>query len=389
MIYKKILSTTLAAALCLTTAVPAFADSGSQVFTDVPDGSWYHDAVYWAVENNITNGISNNKFAPDMTCTRAQAVTFLWNMAGKPSSYTDSNSIYVDVDNSAWYANAVNWALNNGVTDGTASSTVGNKTLIWFSPDKTCTRAEIATLIWNMAGKPDEYKNSNRVYMDVDNSAWYANAVNWTLDNGITNGTASSTAGDQTSIWFSPNSPCTRSQIVTMLCAAKDVLNSNTTPADDPSGQARAAREEYTKAVTAYGGNVWEGTICVLSELETAQLQLAVGEMTQEDYDFCASELAAIPEDLERNAILLFNEPQFTSAYEVGCEEPTNKVVRMVALADATEYGDYNDWEKYDGMHIAIRVPSADESWYPSDLNAPINDPCISIPVEGNLIAAY
>ena len=112
--------------------------SRTMPFTDVPAGSYYYDAVLWAVENDITKGTSATTFSPDATCSRAQIVTFLWR-AQKSPVVTAANP-FADVSTDAYYVNAIIWAVNEGVTAGTSAAT--------FSPDDTCTRAQIVTFIW-------------------------------------------------------------------------------------------------------------------------------------------------------------------------------------------------------------------------------------------------
>ena len=165
-------------------------------FVDVPASAYYADAVKWAVEKGITNGTDDTHFSPDAGCTRAQAVTFLYRAAGSPDvSVSDSFS---DVPANQYYAKAVAWAVANGITNGT-----GDKT---FSPDATCTRAQIVTFLmrYEKAAAASASK-----FADVSADAYYAGAVGWAVANGITNGT-----GDNT---FSPNATCTRAQIVTFL----------------------------------------------------------------------------------------------------------------------------------------------------------------------------
>jgi uncharacterized protein YkwD len=178
----------------------------SGLFFDAADSSsWYFTPVYWAVDNGITSGTGNGYFSPDQTCTRAQAVTFLWNAAGQPTS--SGSSSFSDVASSSWYFNAVNWAVKNGITDGTGNGC--------FSPDMNCTRAQIVKLIWNAFGNPAPSSSTTR-FSDVGQNEWYTQAVLWAYENGITSGT-----GDGTT--FSPNQACTRSQIVTMLYNAASI----------------------------------------------------------------------------------------------------------------------------------------------------------------------
>lgn len=166
-------------------------------FTDVSKDDWFYEPVMWAVSNNITAGVSENKFAPNQTCTRAQAVMFLWNQAGKP--VVSRKNTFKDVKSSDWYYNAVQWAVSEGITNGTSKTT--------FSPSKTCNRAEIVTFLWNQAGKPSV--SASNPFKDVKSSDWYYKAVQWAVKKGVTSGTSKTT--------FSPTKACTRAQIVTFM----------------------------------------------------------------------------------------------------------------------------------------------------------------------------
>ena len=169
----------------------------SVTFIDVPTSTYYYDAVEWAVENGITNGTSATTFSPDATCTRAQTVTFLWRAAGSPAPKSSVNP-FTDVQPGAYYYEAVLWAVENGITNGTSATT--------FSPDDTVTRGQTVTFQHRAAGSPAVGGGS---FADVAADAYYAPAVQWAVANGITNGTSSTT--------FSPDAPCTRGQIVTFL----------------------------------------------------------------------------------------------------------------------------------------------------------------------------
>ena len=165
-------------------------------FVDVPTSAYYYDAVAWAVENGITNGTSATTFSPDASCTRAQMVTFLWRAAGSPKS-TGGNP-FTDVSASAYYYDAVLWAVEQGITNGTSATT--------FSPDATVTRGQTVTFLWRAGGSTAASGGS---FADVAADAYYAPAVQWAVANGITNGTSSTT--------FSPDNACTRGQIVTFM----------------------------------------------------------------------------------------------------------------------------------------------------------------------------
>ncbi len=166
-------------------------------FADVSSGAYYYDAVLWAVENVITGGTDARHFAPDASCTRAQAVTFLWRAAGCPEP--ERLSSFADVPAGSYYAKAVAWAVEKGITKGTGATT--------FSPDDACTRAQIVTFLWRAQQTPAA--GTANPFLDVANDAYYAEAVLWAVREKITNGTSSVT--------FSPDAVCTRAQIVTFL----------------------------------------------------------------------------------------------------------------------------------------------------------------------------
>ncbi|MGI6057540.1 MAG: leucine-rich repeat protein [Bilifractor sp.] len=168
-------------------------------FTDINAKDWYYNAVQWAVENNITAGTSATTFSPYHPCTRAQVVTFLWRLAGRPEPSSSENP-FKDVGKNAWYYKAVLWAFENQVTNGTTSST--------FSPDDLCTRAQIVTFLWNYSGKPNLQANG-RPFTDVKEGSWYAKAVSWAVAKKIAVGTSANT--------FSPDETSNRAQSVTFI----------------------------------------------------------------------------------------------------------------------------------------------------------------------------
>ena len=172
------------------------------VFVDVATGSYYEDAVDWAVENGITTGVSANRFDPNGVCTRAQAVTFLWRAAGSPAPRSRTMP-FTDVPAGSYYYDAVLWAVENGITKGTSDTR--------FSPDDTCTRAQIVAFLWRSEKSPAA--GSRNPFADVKSTAYYAGAVLWAVENDITKGTTNTT--------FSPNADCTRAQIVTFLWRCK------------------------------------------------------------------------------------------------------------------------------------------------------------------------
>ena len=168
-------------------------------FSDVSTSAYYYEAVKWAQEKGITGGIGNGLFGPNQPCTRAQIVTFLWRAAGSPEP--KSMSSFADVSMDAYYAKAVAWAVENGITTGTGDGK--------FSPDATCTRAQSVTFLFRAIGK---LVDSKAEFSDVLTDSYYANAVAWAVENGVTNGIGNGL--------FGPDNSCTRAQIVTFLFRA-------------------------------------------------------------------------------------------------------------------------------------------------------------------------
>lgn len=167
-------------------------------FVDVKQGDYFYDAVLWAVSKGITNGTSATQFSPNLTCTRAQTVTFLWRAAGSPAPKSTTNP-FTDVQPGAYYYNAVLWAVENGVTNGTSADK--------FSPEDTVTRGQTVTFMFRAAKV--QTVTGDSPFVDVKTGEYYADAVQWAVSKGITNGTSATT--------FSPDEGCTRGQIVTFL----------------------------------------------------------------------------------------------------------------------------------------------------------------------------
>jgi len=176
----------------------ASAPTGKNPFIDVPAGSYYEDAVVWAVEKGITSGTSTVTFDPNGNCTRAQAVTFLWRAAGSPAPKTKVMP-FTDVPSGSYYYDAVLWAMEQGITKGTSDTA--------FSPNASCTRAQIVTFLWRANGSPAVSGNS--AFTDVAADAYYAAAVTWAEKNGVTGGIGGGL--------FGSNNNCTRAQIVTFI----------------------------------------------------------------------------------------------------------------------------------------------------------------------------
>lgn len=176
-----------------------FVKTAATSFADVPANAYFADAVKWAVDKGVTNGLSDTMFGPYESCTRAQIVTFLWRAAGSPEPKTASS--FTDVPASAYYAKAVAWAIENGITNGMTETT--------FAPNATCTRGQSVTFLYR-ALKGTASGSTN--FTDVKSDAFYTDAINWAVANNVTNGTSNTT--------FSPNADCTRAEIVTFLYRA-------------------------------------------------------------------------------------------------------------------------------------------------------------------------
>lgn len=177
---------------------------GELPFVDVAEGDYFYDAVAWAVfhEPQITNGTDATHFSPDATCTRAQAVTFLWRAKGCPEP-TSTENPFKDVKEGAYYYKAVLWAVENGITNGVSATN--------FAPDSGCTRAQVVTFLCRSEHGERKLGTTNP-FKDVKEGAYYYNAVLWAVDSGITNGTSDTV--------FSPDMTCTRAHIVTFLYRA-------------------------------------------------------------------------------------------------------------------------------------------------------------------------
>lgn len=168
-------------------------------FYDVPNNAYFYEAVKWAVKNGITTGVGNDLFAPEQPCTRAQIVTFLWRAAGSPEPKAASS--FADVAAGSYYAKAVAWAVENGITTGTGDGK--------FSPDATCTRAQAVTFL---ARALNAKASGKAEFSDVPADSYFADAVAWAAANGVTEGIGGGL--------FGPDNDCTRGQIVTFLYRA-------------------------------------------------------------------------------------------------------------------------------------------------------------------------
>ena len=171
----------------------------AQFYIDVPVNHYYTPAVAWAMETEVTNGTALHLFSPEDPCTRGQIVTFLWRAAGRPEPQ-GTGEPFGDVAPDAYYAKAVQWAVEQEITNGTGGGL--------FSPESPCTRAQVVTFLWRSAGRPD-VEPRQLPFTDLQADAYYMQAVIWAINEGVTNGTSLTT--------FSPENTCSRGQIVTFL----------------------------------------------------------------------------------------------------------------------------------------------------------------------------
>lgn len=199
---QKVLALLLVMAMVLSMVPVGLA---AAAFIDVWESDYYYDAVLWACENSITQGDGSAiTFNPDGNCTRAQIVTFLWRYAGEPRSSTKNP--FVDVKNTDYFYNAVLWAVEKGITAGTSANT--------FDPEKSCTRAQVASFLWRFSAYPSPSSSTNP-FKDVSAKEYYYSAVLWAVENDITKGTENAS--------FSPEATCTRAHIVTFLYRFKEI----------------------------------------------------------------------------------------------------------------------------------------------------------------------
>ncbi len=175
---------------------------GADAFKDVSKEHYFYKAVDWAVGGNITNGISATRFGPDVACTRAQVLTFLWRAAGEPAPRSEENP-FTDLKKGEYYYDAVLWAVEQGITSGVSATR--------FGPGVVCTRAQVLTFLWRAAGEPAPESRENP-FADVKESDYFYDAVLWSMESGITTGMDEDT--------FAPGADCIRAQIVTFLYRA-------------------------------------------------------------------------------------------------------------------------------------------------------------------------
>ena len=260
---RRICALLLAALLLLPLALPAEAAG----FTDVPPDAWYAEPVAWAVKRTITTGVSADRFAPDRACTRAEAVTFLWRFDGTP--HGPGKKPFSDVSASSFCASAVDWAAYRGVVSGVAKNQ--------FAPDRTCTRAQIVTMLWRFAGSPKI--NRSNPFRDVQKGTFYYDAVLWAVQKGITRGVSADR--------FHPEGDCTRAQIVTMLWRLNNITPAKKIVLIDPGHQlhANSEKEPNGPGSSIMKAKVSAGTYGYASKTAEYQLDLDVGLMLRSELE--------------------------------------------------------------------------------------------------------
>ncbi|MBQ1371453.1 MAG: S-layer homology domain-containing protein, partial [Oscillospiraceae bacterium] len=197
-----------------------------EVFTDMPaDDNWAHASIDWAWLEGVTNGTSETSFSPEEFCTRAQVVTFLWKAAGRPEP-ASTETAFKDLDTSGFYYKAVLWAAEQGITNGTSTTS--------FSPEDLCTRAQVVTFLWNQQGKPQP-KTEECPFTDVLQGEYYTKAVLWANENNITNGTSLTL--------FSTTDTCTRAQFVTFLYRLSKISVPEEPTPEEPAPEEPAPEE--------------------------------------------------------------------------------------------------------------------------------------------------
>ena len=215
-------------------------------FTDVLSDAYYAEAVAWAVDKGITKGTKDTTFSPDDGCTRAQVVTFLWRAAGQPDATKTSD--FSDVAKDEYYTKAVSWAVEKDITKGIGEGK--------FDPNSTCTRAQIVTFLWRYNSTP--FVEDTGAFVDIASNAYYAGAVSWAVEKEITKGTSDTT--------FSPDNTCTRAQIVTFLYR----MDQAETDTDEPHVQDGRITDSWDQIIESVNNGTYKKiyTIGAVKELD-------------------------------------------------------------------------------------------------------------------------
>lgn len=292
---KKLLSLALALAMCLGLTVPAFAAGTVGNFTDVKVGDWFAEPVRWAVEKNITAGTSATTFSPSANCTVAQILTFLWRANGSPKPTTANP--FSDVKSGDWYADAATWAYEKGMVSGTA-----------FGGNAPCTRSMAVTYMWKAAGSPSAKAAS---FTDVSAGAEYASAVAWAVEQGVTAGTSATT--------FSPDSVCTRGQIVTFLY--RGLESTEVTPYAEANGLSFSKAKSYTIPAFTFLRDTPNGepiSIDGLSITDVVDASYTIGDISISEADANGIVQMTIPYRIDFTTTLTMDISKFVGQFNWG-----------------------------------------------------------------------
>lgn len=321
----------LALTMCLSLGITAFAAERDNGFTDVAESDYFYPAVQWGLDAGITNGVGDNRYAPDGIVTRAQAVTFLWRMAGEP--VPTGAETFQDVKTGSWYETAVQWAVEQKITEGTGN---GN-----FSPDVTLDRAMCLTLLYRMQGAPlDEaaaadpvdlealredatledfgvalmqamiaaFRDTENIKTDVHKDAYYELAVIWGSMNGVL--TENNTGIGEGELTFRPTDPCVRGEMISFLYQTKLMEDAANAPVTDElaDGVTIAFPQEYFNLIyRSYNGIPDDEDGILLTVSETASREAAEA-MGQDPDELGAGELFSIGRVSEEEAQKLAEE---------------------------------------------------------------------------------
>lgn len=231
---KRFFAWTLVLAVCF--GLLGTAAAAQMPFADVKEGTYYEDAVLWAVENGIAAGMTPTRFDPERSCTRAQVVTFLWRACGSPEP-EGAESGFQDVSKTAYYYKAVLWAVENGITAGMTETQ--------FAPDRSCTRGQVVSFLHRACGKPVATITKHS-FTDVSTTGYYYRPMLWALQTGVTAGMSATE--------FAPDRTCTRAQVVTFLYRADDMLEKELYVAKHPENAICGVGDAVEFVAQAAGG---------------------------------------------------------------------------------------------------------------------------------------
>lgn len=291
---KRTITLLLALAMCIG-LLPVSAFAQTMPFTDVRAEDYFYDAVSWAVDEAVTEGMTKTTFGPAVNCTRAHIVTFLWRMAGRPTP-AQEDTAFVDVEDNAYYTTAVAWAVEQGITEGVDET--------HFNPEQECTRKEVAVFLWRFLGE-EVPEAEESPFEDVKMTDWYGQAVTWAAEKEITNGRGNNR--------FETDDVCDRGQAVTFLYRVMKLLDRTdvpepTEPTDstEPSQSSGMKLEEDASTVTS--GDMLRASTYALTNGTSTQANetttLKYFNVTLFDYDTDTINNATHAADLAANSAL-------------------------------------------------------------------------------------